>query len=134
MRLLNTTTLKLREFPGDDFPQYAILSHCWSHVTEREEASYQQVSEGRVQSDSYSWQKVVRCCDLARSRALNWVWIDTICIDRASSAELSEAINSMYSWYKRSTECYAFLDDVSWLDAETQSSSGNFTSQNLQNF
>jgi hypothetical protein len=134
MRLLNTTTLKFREFQGDDIPQYAILSHCWSHATEQEEASYHLVTEGRTQPDSYGWQKVIRCCDLARSRALGWAWIDTICIDRASSAELSEAINSMYSWYKRSTECYAFLDDVKWLEAETQSSAGNFASQNWQNF
>jgi len=41
-----------------------------------------------------------------------WVWIDTYCIDKSSSAELSEAINSMFGWYKKSAICYAYLADV----------------------
>jgi len=39
--------------------------------------------------------------------------IDTCCIDKKSSAELSEAINSMYKWYEKSEKCYAYLEDVS---------------------
>ncbi|KAI6041068.1 hypothetical protein EDC04DRAFT_2566167, partial [Pisolithus marmoratus] len=35
----------------------------------------------------------------ARKNGLNWVWIDTCCINKESSSELSEAINSMYKWY-----------------------------------
>ncbi|KAF2815300.1 uncharacterized protein BDZ99DRAFT_485673 [Mytilinidion resinicola] len=38
---------------------------------------------------------------------------DACCIDKSSSAELSEAINSMFSWYRRSTKCYVLLTDVS---------------------
>jgi hypothetical protein len=34
------------------------------------------------------------------------------CIRKTSSAELSEAINSMYRWYKNSEICYAYLADV----------------------
>lgn len=77
---------------------------------------------------------MLRCCDLARSRALNWTWIDTICINRTSFAELSEAINSMYRWYQRSTECYVFLDDVKWLQDQDLPSSVDFTYQNWQSF
>lgn len=44
---------------------------------------------------------------------MGWVWVDTCCIDKTSSAELSEAINSMFSWYKWATVCYAYLSDVS---------------------
>lgn len=36
------------------------------------------------------------------------------CIDKTSSAELSEAINSMFRWYRNSAICYAYLDDVSF--------------------
>ena len=39
-------------------------------------------------------------------------WIDTCCIDKSSSAELSEAINSMFRWYRNADVCYAFLSDV----------------------
>ena len=37
---------------------------------------------------------------------------DLCCIDKTSSAELSEAINSMYRWYQESGVCYAYLADV----------------------
>jgi len=33
-------------------------------------------------------------------------------IDKTSSAELSEAINTMYQWYKDSGACYVFLPDA----------------------
>jgi hypothetical protein len=39
-------------------------------------------------------------------------WIDTCCIDKTSSAELSEAINSMFKWYGDAEICYAYLSDV----------------------
>lgn len=38
--------------------------------------------------------------------------IDTCCIDKRSSAELSEAINSMYKWYQGAKVCYAFLSEI----------------------
>ena len=58
------------------------------------------------------YTKVKRCCELAKAQGLNYVWIDTCCIDKSSSTELSEAINSMFDYYKRSTVCYVFLEDV----------------------
>lgn len=39
-------------------------------------------------------------------------WIDTCCIDKSSSAELSEAINSMFRWYQDARICYVYLPDV----------------------
>ncbi|KAM7210457.1 hypothetical protein V8F06_014159, partial [Rhypophila decipiens] len=39
-------------------------------------------------------------------------WADTCCIDKTSSSELSEAINSMYKWYSESSVCYVYLEDV----------------------
>lgn len=35
------------------------------------------------------------------------------CINKTSSAELQEAINSMFEWYGRAKQCYAYLSDVS---------------------
>ncbi|KAK4241567.1 vegetative incompatibility protein HET-E-1-like protein 24 [Achaetomium macrosporum] len=48
----------------------------------------------------------------ARRDGFTWVWIDTCCIDKSSSADISEAINSMYRWYQRSSVCYVYLADV----------------------
>lgn len=41
------------------------------------------------------------------------MWVDTCCIDKSSSAELSEAINSMFAWYRKAKICYVFLADTS---------------------
>lgn len=41
-----------------------------------------------------------------------YAWIDTCCIDKDSSTELSTAINSMYDWYRSSSKCCAYLADV----------------------
>lgn len=46
------------------------------------------------------------------SRGHEWIWIDTCCMNKKSSAELSEAINSMFQWYANAEECYTYLSDV----------------------
>ena len=108
MRLLNTSTLSLKEFVGHQLPDYAILSHTWS----KDEILFADV-EGS--SDSWkkksSYEKVQGFCDTAADNGYQWVWIDTCCIDKSSSSELSEAINSMYAWYASSHICYVYLED-----------------------
>lgn len=61
---------------------------------------------------SPSFQKILRCCQQANKDQLEWVWIDTCCINEESSAELSEAINSMLQWYENSDGCYVYLHDI----------------------
>nr|VWO96236.1 DNA gyrase subunit A (EC [Ganoderma boninense] len=58
-------------------------------------------------------EKVRRACEVARRDGYCYIWIDSCCIDKESSAELSEAINSMYNWYRGAQVCYGFLADVS---------------------
>src|SRR3954468_16799626 len=104
MRLLNAETKEFEEFPAHP-PPYAILSHTWGS----NELTYQDVKEkGYVPS-----VKTDGCCAQALKNGLNYVWIDTCCIDKSSSAELSEAINSMWNWYRQANICYAYLVDVS---------------------
>ncbi|OBZ69644.1 hypothetical protein A0H81_10369 [Grifola frondosa] len=61
------------------------------------------------------FSKLLECCALARREGYRWAWIDTCCIDKTSSAELSEAINSMYTWYTMADVCYAYLDNSKWF-------------------
>jgi hypothetical protein len=111
MRLINTTSLTLREFfASEDIPAYSILSHCWGAPAE--EITYSDLSRQTHNTNSFGWTKIVQCCRLARERDLHWAWVDTCCIDKSSSAELTEAINSMFRWYKDATVCFAFLTDV----------------------
>jgi hypothetical protein len=107
MRLINCSTLQLEEFFGDKTPRYAILSHAWGH----DEVSFADLSFGQPTTRS-GYKKIEFTCQQALRDGLNYAWIDTCCIDKSSSAELSEAINSMFTWYKDSTICYAYLADV----------------------
>ncbi|KAI8625495.1 heterokaryon incompatibility protein-domain-containing protein [Xylariaceae sp. FL1651] len=108
MRLLNAETLVISEWFVDT-PPYAILSHTWGD----EEVSFSDMSEGSHESrDGKKYRKLLRCCKQVISDGLEYVWIDTCCIDKRSSAELSEAINSMFSWYQQAIICYAYLEDV----------------------
>ena len=115
MRLLNTATLSFKDFFDSNIPQYAILSHRWGE----QEVSYKELRKGiGAGAGGQGLTKIKECCDLARARGHEWVWIDTCCIDKRSSAELSEAINSMYRWYERAVECYVYMQDVDYCDWE----------------
>jgi hypothetical protein len=111
MRLLHTQTLELGEFLENATPAYAILSHTW----EQEEVLYQDM-QGPDAKQKAGYTKIRRCCEQAARDGYEYVWIDTCCIDKGSSAELSEAINSMYVWYKNAKTCYAYLADVEPTD------------------
>lgn len=113
MWLLATSTLQLHSFMNDsERPHYAILSHIWG----TEEISFQEIQGARDKiKTKRGFVKVQRCCAQAASDGFQWVWIDTCCIDKTNSAELSEAINSMYRWYGEAVKCYAYLVDMRGL-------------------
>lgn len=58
------------------------------------------------------FNKIKSRCSEAGKAGFHYVWIDTCCIDTTSSAELSEAINSMYRWDQQAEICFASLSDV----------------------
>ena len=111
MRLLqynNDGEFSLTQFFDDiPIPQYAILSHRWGS----QEVTFQDMIEGKGTSKA-GFGKIRFCGEQARRDGWQYFWVDTCCIDKSSSAELSEAINSMFSWYKNSAVCYVFMDDV----------------------
>lgn len=92
-------------------PSYAILSHRWG----KDEITYKDFLKGRGKNTA-GYRKVVAFCALAKEREYRYCWVDTVCIDKRSSAELSEAINSMFYWYEESAECCAYLAGVSLGD------------------
>ncbi|KAI1802645.1 HET-domain-containing protein [Daldinia bambusicola] len=116
MRLINVNTLELKEFINEKAPPYAILSHTWEGSTE---VTFQEWGRAAVDDAIRSKEgyiKILGACRRARSDDLQYLWCDTNCIDKTSSAELSEAINSMFAWYRDSTVCYAYLYDVKSID------------------
>ncbi|GMF73816.1 unnamed protein product [Aspergillus oryzae] len=107
--LLNARTVTLEDFFESQAPSYAILSHTWG----AEEVSFQDIQERQeVCKKKKGYQKIIHTCRQALKDGLEYAWVDTCCIDKSSSSELSEAINSMFRWYGKAAVCYAFLADV----------------------
>ena len=97
MRLLDARTFRLKTF-FNNIPPYAILSHCW----EDEEVVFSDLDDLEEARKKKGFAKLQKTCELAIEDGFEYAWIDTCCIDKSSSAELSEAINSMFSWYSSS--------------------------------
>ena len=95
MYLVNCGTLKLQHFQREDEVEYAILSHRWQH----DEPTLQDF-QNLTSCQKEGLKKVLAACQLALSNHYEYLWLDTVCIDKTSSSELSEAINSMFRWYQ----------------------------------
>jgi hypothetical protein len=108
MWLLDTSSYRLVEINETRKPDYAILSHTWG----AEEVTFRDIDQQKDISSKAGYRKVSFACEQALRDGYKYVWVDTCCIDKSSSAELSEAINSMWKYYSRSAVCYALLDDV----------------------
>jgi hypothetical protein len=109
MRLINAKTFEMKEFFGSAIPKYAILSHRWA---EDEVSLYEMTRLTPEVKGKKGFGKIALTCEQAIKDDLEWAWVDTCCIDKTSSSELSEAINSMFQWYEESSICYAYLIDV----------------------
>lgn len=118
MRLLerkNDEEFSITEFSGEEIPRYAILSHTWG--ADSEEVTFRDLVEGSGNS-KVGYEKLRFCGQQAARDDLRYFWVDTCCIDKSSSAELAEAINSMFRWYSDAVKCYVYLSDVSVCDDE----------------
>ncbi|KAF2828141.1 HET-domain-containing protein [Ophiobolus disseminans] len=95
MRLLERLSsgdFKLVSFNDENPPLYAILSHTW---TKGEEVTYNELVAG-TGKDKTSYDKIRFCSRRAAADGLQYFWVDTCCIDKSTSHELSTAINSMF--------------------------------------
>ncbi|KAF2732967.1 HET-domain-containing protein [Polyplosphaeria fusca] len=113
MRLLSSNgdgEFSLTKFVDDSIPRYAILSHTWG--ADQEEVTFKDIME-KTGRDKIGYEKFQFCRERAASDRLDYFWIDTCCIDKSSSTELSEAIKSMFRWYREAAKCYVYLSDVS---------------------
>ncbi|EXF76096.1 hypothetical protein CFIO01_07961 [Colletotrichum fioriniae PJ7] len=103
-------------FFDSDLPKYAILPHTWGpdEVTFQEWLLWQEdeIGSRKRTNSKRGFQKIANTCRIARQEGISHVWVDTNCIDKKSSAELSEAINSMFAWYRGASICYVYLEDL----------------------
>ncbi|KAL1909839.1 hypothetical protein Sste5344_004346 [Sporothrix stenoceras] len=113
MHIINVETLMLEEFPRRPQDDYAILSHTWKSVAS-DEVLYSDIKPNGLAGcpDKPGKHKVKGCCQQAKAEGFKYVWIDSCCIDKSNAVELGEAINSMYRWYRESSICYVYMEDV----------------------
>ena len=138
MRLLDTHTGQFVEKdPSDKETRYAILSHTWDQAGEQTYKQLKKIQKRHAHTSRASlitrlssiWTeaelspKIRDACSHARTEGFRYIWIDSCCIDKTSSSELSEAINSMYAWYARADICYAYLADVPTEEDHTKDGS-----------
>jgi hypothetical protein len=111
MRLLkrnNFGVVTLTEDFIEHIPQYTILSHTWG----AEEVTFGEMMAGTGKSKA-GYDKIRFCGEQTQRDGLEYFWVDTCCIDKSNNTELTEAINSMYRWYRNAVKCYVYLRDVS---------------------
>lgn len=111
MRLLHVGDdgeISLVETAGRPVPAYAIFSHIWDPS---EEVTFQDLVMG-TGKDKPGYSKIRLCAQQAARDGLRYLWVDTCCVDKSSSAELLEAINSQFSWFRDASRCYVYLPDV----------------------
>ncbi|KAI4204538.1 MAG: hypothetical protein LQ350_001088 [Teloschistes chrysophthalmus] len=95
-----------------DIPEYVVLSHTWGASGQEVTLQDFQSLSGERQTGRAGYAKIRFCSDQAASDGHQYIWIDTCCIDKTNSVELTEAINSMFRWYREAARCYVYLSDV----------------------
>lgn len=109
IRLLHCSgdDIKLVDYSASEVPNYAILSHTWGD----DEVTFRDFLDG-TERIRLGFEKIRFCARTAHQDGLQHVWVDTCCIDKSNSAELTEAINSMFHWYQAAVRCYVYLSDM----------------------
>ncbi|KAI6100775.1 heterokaryon incompatibility protein-domain-containing protein [Pisolithus croceorrhizus] len=132
---IDPDAIVLKDLVDEELAQikYGILSHCWGHP--KEEVQYKEMdalirmggTARKKLRERSGYQKIRRSCEQAWKDGLAWLWVDTCCINKESSAELSEALNSMFRWYEDSERCYVYLHDLHAKALPTTSNEKKFS-------
>lgn len=93
-------------------PRIRIASTLYSKSQWLHHVALKFLPWGSFLNDHRLSEKVRNVCAIARAHHFSQLWVDTSCLDKTSSSELSEAINSMYLWYRDAAVCYVYLPDV----------------------
>ncbi len=127
MRLLERNSageFSLTKDFGDHVSRYAILSHTWG--ADAEEVTFRDLVDGTGEGKA-GYGKIRFCGEQAKRDGLQYLWVDTCCIDKSNSTELAEAINSMFRWYRNAAKCYVYLSDVSITKRKASNQFSEFT-------
>jgi hypothetical protein len=121
MRLIDSKSFQLTEHGEQTLPKYSILSHRWLPDSSQEVSFEDLTVDGLKYTKKLGFAKLQYCQQQSILDRSPYFWVDTCCIFKSSSAELSEAINSMYRWYQNAEICYVYIWDVSVDDPPSNS-------------
>ncbi|KAK4185658.1 putative vegetative incompatibility HET containing-domain protein [Podospora australis] len=108
----NDYSLVSNDIDGPNAIPYIILSHTWGN--DADEVTFHDMRHAFDYAiHKKGFEKIQQTCEIALEAGVMHAWIDTCCIDKSSSAELTESINSMFHWYSRAERCVAYLQDLS---------------------
>jgi hypothetical protein len=110
LRLNDQNEVSLTEDFSEKIPPYAILSHTWG--SDQDEVTFAELKAGHGKSKA-GYDKIRFCGNQAKRDRIEYFWVDTCCINKNNLVELSEAITSMFRWYREAVKCYVYLSDVS---------------------
>ncbi|KAF8196472.1 hypothetical protein BJ912DRAFT_111768 [Pholiota molesta] len=97
------------------YTRYAILSHTWIREAPGE-VTYADWRRGGLDSTHPGHRKLVQFCQTSwAEHGVHLGWMDTVCINKESSAELDESIRSMYKWYRDASVCMTYLAETASL-------------------
>ena len=100
------------DLPDHDIPEYVVLSHTWGPAGQEVLLQDFQSRSTEQQTAKAGYAKIRFCSHQAAQDGYQYFWIDTCCIDKTNHVELTEAINSMFRWYRKAARCYVYLSDV----------------------
>lgn len=116
--LISTKSLMNEDFITEVIRTYfrhAMLSHKW----DVNEPLFHELPNGVFASGlPPRFTKLKSFCEVVKGLGLGWAWCDTCCINKDSSAELEEAITSMFRWYRDSALTIVYFSDVSGFSHE----------------
>ncbi|ORX97285.1 heterokaryon incompatibility protein-domain-containing protein [Clohesyomyces aquaticus] len=117
LKINHNGNFSLTRFGPNNIPPYAILSHTWE--ADEQELTFEEMMTGTGLNKAgvAGYRKIQFCGDQANKDGLEYFWVDSCCIDKTSSAELSESLNSMFRSYSEATTCYVYLSGSSSFDA-----------------
>ena len=117
MYVINVQSMKTEFFQTEQEVEYVILSHRW----QEDEVLFHDLQSGHAHQKS-GFAKLESFCKQAAAAGFTYAWCDMCCIDKSSSSELSESINSMFRWYQNAAVCYAHLTDVTTTSIDDSTS------------
>ena len=92
LKLVGPGEFSLVQVPTHNNLPYAILSHTWIRS---QEVTYQELISG-ARKGKTCYEKIKFCGEQATKDSLLYFCVDTCCIDKSNSTELTTASNSMY--------------------------------------